>query len=54
MQAVYISKVADIELVYKGKVHLGISDVQMPLKITCILHSQDHLFLRKVVFAENL
>ena len=45
-------EVADIEPVDKGKIHLGISDVQVSLEIAGVFHRQDYIFFRQMVLAE--
>ena len=53
-QAVHIGEVAYVKLVDKGKVHLGVGDVKVSLKVAGILHSQNDFFLGEVVLAEDI
>ena len=54
VEAVYLGQVTDVELVYEGEVHLGISDVQMSLEFAGILHSQYYFIFSQVILAEDI
>ena len=53
-QAVHIGEVAYVKLVDKRKVHLGVVDVKVSLKVAGILHGQNDFLLCEVVFAEDI